>query len=138
MEEIKEDMASDQGPFYHFFGLLSIDLFIEKAPLGKAYQNTVRTVTVATNLHGTDRHPKITGGDLLFQYPANLFTVTRTGFRWRTDRYAGSLVIGSAKVRGLKFHATSLYFILDILVILDTLAGFYSNILAAALATSST
>jgi hypothetical protein len=140
VQEIKKDVALDQGPTHHFFSPLSIDLLIEEAPLGKAHQNPIRTFTVAANLHVTNGYPKIVGGDFLFQYLANLMAITGTGLRRFADCYAGSLLIGLAKVWHLRFHATSLYFILGnlgILVISETLAHFYSNILAAALATSN-
>ena len=134
MQEIKKDVALDQGTTHHFFSPLSVNLLIEKAPLGKTHQNSVRTVTVTANLHGTKGHSQIAGGDFLFQHLANLMAVTGTGF-WRfADCDAGSLFVVLAKVWHLQFHATSLYFILDIL---DALAYFYVNILAAALATSS-
>ena len=127
MQQIKQDVALDQGPTYHLFGLLSVNPLIEKAPLGKAHQNSVRAVTVTANLHGTNGHPQIAGGDFLFQHLANLMAVTGTGLRRFADCYAGSLFISLAKVRHLRVHATSLYLDLgnfDILVISDTLVHF--------------
>jgi hypothetical protein len=101
-------VALGQGATYHFFGLLSINLLIEKALLRKAHQNPVRTVSVAANLHSTNGQSQIDLGDLVFQYPANLFTVTLTCLRRFADCYAGSLFICLAKVWDLRFHSTSL------------------------------
>jgi hypothetical protein len=108
VQEIKKDVPLGQGPTHHFFGQLSINLLIEKAPLGKAHQNPVRTVTVAANFHGANGQSQIHGGDLLFQYPANFMAVTTTSSRRFADGYAGSLLIVSAKVWDLRFHSTSL------------------------------
>ena len=137
MQEIKKDVTLDQGPSHNFFSLLFVNLLIEKAPLGKTHQNSVRALTVAANLHGTNGQLQIAGGNFLFQDLTNLVAVTITGLRRLADCYAGSLFIGLAKVWHLRFHATSLYFTLGILDTLVALAHYYVNILAAALATSS-
>ena len=108
MQEIKKYVALDQGPTYHFLGLLFVNLPVEKPPLGKAHQNPVRTITVAANLHFANGYPQIASGDFLSQNPTDLMTVTGTGLRRFADCYAGSLFIGLAKDWDLRFHATSL------------------------------
>jgi hypothetical protein len=86
VQKIKENVAFCQGSSYHLFGLPGVDLFIEKTSLREAYQNPVRTFTVAANFHSAYRQAQACSGDFFFQSPFHLFTITVTGTGCLADR----------------------------------------------------
>ena len=54
MEQIEKDVPLHQCSAHHLFGLLCINLLVEKTLLRKAHQNPMRTVSIAANFHGAN------------------------------------------------------------------------------------